>query len=313
MIFTIVRNWLYNAVKYTLRLGGTRLMPRPVSDDRIIVRFDINESIDLDELSDGFSALSRQYKKMLAEKGLSEKDAPARLLVTRLESGSLETEIAAWGATAWAAVQAADATLILADFTFRIRNTIGYFAGKNPRPEKLDENDVSDFETFIKPIAGRKNSKLSLRTATYRERTNDREIHASYEFDEQDLAHAFTNMAKETEDDGEPDRPDFDRSEKVALYWAQTNWIEAKTQGRTGDRGIIESIWPKPLPVYFTSENSIIKHKMTSGEFNPSKHAYIVDVSTESVRGQPIAYTVIDLYDTLPLENDDDGSGDLLG
>ena len=62
-------------------VGG---MPQPVSNDRIIIRFDLKEAIDLDEMAEGFSALSRQYRKMLATRGFSEKEVPTRLLVTRL-------------------------------------------------------------------------------------------------------------------------------------------------------------------------------------------------------------------------------------
>lgn len=310
MIFTILLKWLYNGWKYTLRLGGVQSMPRPVSDDRVIIRFDIDENIDLDELSEGFSALSRQYKKMLGEKGLSDEEAPSRLLVTRLESGSLETEIAFWGAAAAAVIQAADTTLIMTDFTNRVRNAIGYFAGRNERPGQLDKDDVSDFETFIKPLAGRKDAKLTVRRARYHEKTEEREVFATYEFDENELAHAFVNMGTEGQGDDETVKSEFARHNKVAMYWAQTNWMESKTGGRTGDRGIIESITDKPLPVYFVSENSVVKNRMTSGEFNPSKHAFIVDVSVESARGQPVAYTIIDLHDTVPF--DDDAAPDLL-
>ena len=101
-------------------------------------------------------------------------------------------------------------------------------------------------------------------------------------------------------------RPEHKIEKNVALSWAQTNWIEVKSKGRTGDRGIIERISDRPLPVYFPTEESTIKYKMTSGDFNPSKIAYIVDVDVQSVQGEPVAYTVMKLHDIVPL----DGNGD---
>lgn len=279
-------------------------MPKPFSDDRVIIRFDLPESIDLDEMADGFSALSRQYKKMLSDKGISDDEAPARLLVTRLETGSLETEIAAWGTIAWGTVQVVDASLILSDFTMRIQKVVGYFANKNDRPENLSTEDTKDFETFIKPLAGRKKSNLTIKNATFHEKTKDREIHASYSFNEDDIAHAFTNMGKET-DSEEVNITSHKVEKNVALYWAQTNWVETKTKGRTGDKGIVEKISNKALPVFFVTEESVVKHQMVGGNINPSKVAFIVDVSVERAKGQPVSYTVMDLHEVVPLDDED--------
>ena len=80
-------------------------MPRPISDDRLIIRFDLGEPMDLDDLAESYQALSRQYRAMLFARGLTEEEVPTKLLVTRLESGSLETEIAAWSVIAWGAIQ----------------------------------------------------------------------------------------------------------------------------------------------------------------------------------------------------------------
>ena len=173
-------------------------MPKPASDDRLIVRFDLDDPMDLDDLSEGFIALSRQYRKMLGQRGITEDQAPTRLLVTRLESGSLETEIAFWSLVGWSVVQSMDASLIMSDFATRIRGAIAHFAGHGGRPPVLDQSDVSDFEKFIKPLAGRRNSKLTIRTATFREKTGDHEIHASYEFDEKDLAGRLSSRLRIT-------------------------------------------------------------------------------------------------------------------
>ena len=75
-----------------------------------------------------------------------------------------------------------DASVIIADFATRIRQGIGYFADRNKRPKGLERDDIKDFETFIKPLAGRKNSSLSVRTALFHEKTETREIRAEYKF-----------------------------------------------------------------------------------------------------------------------------------
>ena len=298
-----------SAICATIQFIGQSLqrapMPRPASDDRLIIRFDLDDSIDLDVLSESFQALSRQYRKMLSARGLSEEDAPTRLLVTRLESGSLETEIAAWGVITWGAIQAMDASLIIPDFATRIRRAVGYFADKNKRPKELERDDVRDFETFIKPLAGRKGSNLSVRTATYHEKTETREIHAEYKFNEKELAGAFVKMGIELEGDDKKLKTKHNMEKNVALYWAQTNWVGFKTKGRTGDRGIIEKISDKPLPVYYPTEEATLKHKMNSGESNPSKNYYIVDVDVQTVKGEPAAYTIMNLHETLPFDGSD--------
>ena len=127
---------------------------------------------------------------------------------------------------------------------------------------------------------------------------------ASYEFDEKDLAGAFANMGRKLETGDDAVSPTHLVMKNVVLYWAQTNWSEAKSSRRTGDRAIAQKITDKPLPVYFTSRESTIKYKMTGGDFNPSKRAYMVDLDVQYVGDKPAAYTIMELHDIIDIEDD---------
>lgn len=56
-------------------------MPVEVSEDRVIIRFEIDEPLGLSDLTESLTALERQYQRMLAIRGINKKDINAKLYV----------------------------------------------------------------------------------------------------------------------------------------------------------------------------------------------------------------------------------------
>lgn len=58
---------------------------------------------------------------------------------------------------------------------------------------------------------------------------------------------------------------------------------------------MIESIHPGAVKAVFANDN--IRRSMLLGTENPFTHAYIVDVSVETVRGKPALYRILNVHD----------------
>jgi hypothetical protein len=62
---------------------------------------------------------------------------------------------------------------------------------------------------------------------------------------------------------------------------------------KTGDRAIIEAIWPRAVKLQFLSDDA--KNRVLTAEENPFQRVFIVDVEVHSVGGKPALYRVIDV------------------
>lgn len=94
------------------------------SDDRIIISMDPGGPIALDDMTESFSALARYYERHFR----TADELPPKLYVTRLESGSVIAEIAPYAMLLGSAIYTLDASIIVSDFSKRLRNGITAFS-----------------------------------------------------------------------------------------------------------------------------------------------------------------------------------------
>ena len=84
-----------------------------------------------------------------------------------------------------------------------------------------------------------------------------------------------------------------DKDDKIKLKqlftWVQINFEKTNT----GNKGLIENIYPKPLKVTFEEES--IKKEMMSGD-NWQNMGYIVDVEVQIMNNEPMVYKVLKNY-----------------
>jgi hypothetical protein len=96
--------------------------------------------------------------------------------------------------------------------------------------------------------------------------------------------------------------------ENVLLYFQRTSTDTPKSDGRTDDKAIINSISPKPLAVHFASplDAARINDMKSDPHQNPFKSAFRVDVNVETDRNQvPRFYRVVHIHEVIP--DDEDG------
>jgi hypothetical protein len=64
-----------------------------ISEDRIILKYNTKNPIDLELLTESFMGLANQYPRSLEQLHRESDDTGARLFITKIRSGSIEAEI----------------------------------------------------------------------------------------------------------------------------------------------------------------------------------------------------------------------------
>ncbi len=98
-------------------------------NDSVIIKFNADDPIALDDLTSGFSALSSQYNKSLNDLGHKDEEANVRLYVSKISDGCIEAELTVYALIFKDLIRSMDYANIMADFTHRVGRTVRYFSG----------------------------------------------------------------------------------------------------------------------------------------------------------------------------------------
>lgn len=284
-------------------------MPESYSDDRLIFKLSSNEPVELDLLGEGLTGLARHFRRHLQDEGIDPQDAPAKLFVTDIKTGSVEFELATLATLYLIATAGADGYLIWTQFYEKVRDNLEYLAGRIPRPEKYSRNDAKDYNAFLRTISGKRGANLNIRRAKFHQKTRHRETISEIDFNEQDIANADMKLVVDLSDFGQNVQIGISarsRTElRVPFIWYRTDREKGKASGQTSDRGIVAKVTDKPLPVYFASEIDNHKNKMTKVKTNPFDLIYLVDVAVElDENGDPKSYTILNIHDVVGEDED---------
>jgi len=90
------------------------------------------------------------------------------------------------------------------------------------------------------------------------------------------------------------------------FYWHTASIASGGTAKRTLERGVIETISPREVKVFFPEGANELKRRMTDIEGNPFRKAFIVHVAVQTIKGRPQLYTILDVHEVF--DRDDDAS-----
>jgi hypothetical protein len=276
---------------------------RMISDSRIEIQFDVETPIDLVDLTLAFTALSRQYKKFvmgfIKEKELEIPDEDSvRLFVTRIESNCIIAELG-WvdtGPLLLTAVVLMDKANTIQEFLKNLSFYIHYFQDKLPFPQgkQPGKRDSEDYKDLLNPVAKAGNGSLKLKELKYDKEGKPKSLfEMEYVSDQAVKAiHGIDDHIKQIEATADADH-------KSVLMYLES--VEQKIQKpdakRTRDYGVIESLFEKPLPVFWLSEMDAQKVKNYDG--NPFKCSFMVDANIETKHGEPRAYRIVKLHEII--------------
>jgi hypothetical protein len=284
-------------------------------DSRLQVNFDVDRPVELVQLTLALQAMARDYRRYANDSirvnGGKVSDDDIKLYVTRVETGSIIAELGSA-----AQVMGAFLPLIAVDplFTGYVQffgQSVSYFASlaKLPNLKPADINAtkaaaqaVADIMAVPASMAG---SKFKLSAKIGAKNSDGSEFAAQVTITSEEAAEAQRGalMAQKVLNY----RGDADHS-NVLLYLQQTSTNKSKSDGRTSDRAIVNSISSKALPVYFASplDAARVNDMKLDPYQNPFKAAFRVDVNVETNRNQlPTFYRVVHIHEVIPDDGDE--------
>ncbi|MCW1912923.1 hypothetical protein OJ996_05025 [Luteolibacter sp. GHJ8] len=270
---------------------------RDYSNERMGINFTTDQPISADELADAFKGVSALYRREV-EKITNAKDlqeAEFRLYITRIETKCIDAEMAAYAGNALQLIQMMDYTLIIDGFQRRFKELVRAFAARGgsgtPPVEHASPPSLMEAKDMVKVIKAAGNGSIAIDRRLV-EDGHTRTIEERIEFSPEALQDAYDGASAFI---AEHDERAAAHHHKVLLYLPQLNFDKHQQAGKNSpDRGVIESIWKRDLPIFWMSE---MDSRMVKGqEGNPSKVSYIVDVNVETKQGVPKIYRVMKIH-----------------
>lgn len=285
------------------------------SEARIEIHFDVRRPIELVTLTLALQSMARDYRRFMNDdarsRGTKIADEDVKLYVTKVESGSILAELASATPVIGAFFSIMDYQSVFAQYVTNFGTIAEYCRGLLKRTD-LKPADIEITKAGAQAIADvmavvAENHDGNLRLSAVRagaESASGDRVYAEVLFTSEEAAEVQRGAMlaqKVLEYRGDADY------ENVLLYFQRTSTDSAKTDGRTDDKAVINTISPKPLPVHFASplDAARVNDMKADPHQNPFKSAFRVDVNVETDRNHvPRFYRVVHIHEVIADEED---------
>jgi hypothetical protein len=276
-----------------------------ISNARLSLQFDVEKPVELVDLTLALGSFANQYQRFIEWKtrGASlqpeELKESIKLYITKIESNCIITELAAYSATSLPVIyHAIEHAKTYAEFAKFFNSSIkvltGEFIPERWQWWKSQRRDFIDWSNVLAPVAKIKNGKVNLSVKEQVEKDTVKRI-VEYSFESREVIAAQQGAIKQLEASEFKEAADY---KSVLMHMPQMHQNKTKKTGKTSpDMGIIETIYPKELPVFWLSDMDAKKVKGQAE--SPFKLNYVVDVNVQTVAGAPRAYRILRLCDIL--------------
>lgn len=259
----------------------------------VVVTLDMAEPVELRDFVATFAGLGGQFERYLRTER-PDLEGDVKVYVKEVRKGSMEA-VMVIASIYPQIITAIDHTLIVTDFVTRVARNVAAFSRPGGRLKGATKTELADIVDTVMATANDPNGRAQIKAVSYK--GGREEVDFALEF--------FTPEAKATlqEIDGQFREiaavTDYDHYGKLLTFY-QSN---RKDSGKTGEKGIIEDISPKPLAVVYASDlaRERIKSEMLSGDRNIYKLGFFVDVNVATRAGQPVAYRIKEVHEVIDL------------
>jgi hypothetical protein len=263
----------------------------------VVVTLDLAEPVEIHDFVSTFAGLGGQFERFIRieHPGL---EGAVKVYVKEVRKGSMEA-IMIIASVYPQMITTMDHLMIGTDFVRRVGRSIGAFVTPGGRLPNASKSELSDIVSTVMATANDPNGRAEIKAVKYSK--DGESVNFAVQFNTLEAKQAviqiegqFREIATVT---------DFDHENKLLTFY-QSNRKEA---GKTGEKGIIEDISPKPLAVVYASDlaRERIKSEMLAGDRNIYKLGFFVDVNVATKGGQPVAYRIKEVRDVIDLPDPD--------
>jgi hypothetical protein len=256
-------------------------------NQRLRIEIQNHQPVELTDLTNSFFSAADEYKRFMeAEYGELTKEDVA-LYVQEIKTGSIITDLIGISPSLPPIITQISDIATVISFGQYLKNGYAFLLGRIDRRPNFSRANYENFAGFVEPIAKDNASQLNVNTVINGNPT------LMFNLSSID-ANAAQNAAKR--EIGMLREPSTGLHRNVVLYWYQA---KKDITSQTGDRVIIESLYPQPVKVIF--DNEIVKTHMLLGVENPFMSAYRVDVAVETIGGKPILYKIMNMHERIEI------------
>lgn len=235
--------------------------------------------IDLLDFSNAMLALSDQYVRVMAQQSVMIPE-DARLYIRGVEKSSILADLVAMAPATLGFMSDLNTTVQFAGY---LKDSFGYFKDQEGSKPSADRKDLTNLHNILTPIAKDRSAQINICAET-----------VNLNIDSLSANAVQNAIQRELEAMKEP-VAGLHRGVLLRLHQMR----DAKS--RAGDMGIVEGISKRPVRLRFASES--LKAKVVGGDGNPFLSAYLVDVRAETIDDRPVMYMVMDIMESIPLND----------
>jgi hypothetical protein len=229
-------------------------------------------------------SFGEQYKRFALSQPHVKLPSEARLYVEEIREGSIITKLVDFAQLSLPLV--ADMNTLM-QFAKHLKGLYDVFLGKSKDDKNLslEKSDLIQLSKIVNPVAKDNGSQINISNVYHGDVSYTINLDSvSSNAIQNDIARRINSTIE----------PKSNIHQKVVIKWYQT---KNDPTAQTGDKGIIESIYPRPVKVVFSNEES--KVFLLQEKLNIFLHGFIVDVRVETLDNIPVLYNILNLYGTV--------------
>lgn len=250
---------------------------------KLVLQIKNQQPVELLDFSKSMIALGDEYKLYAEENEPEAKDAT--LYVKEIRQGCIIAELVAMAPYALQFVEHAETVQGYAE---HIKKVIDIFLGRDKTPPaEVEKQTLENVSEIVNPVANDSGSQLNIAAINA-----NRDVNLTFNLSDTEASAVQHRISKELERRKEPETG---LHAEVLMYWAQ-----ARGKGRSGDRGVIESIHDRDVRVRLDDD---LKKQMLTDLAYPFKHCFVVDVDVQTKEGKPALYIIKQLHEILDEED----------
>jgi hypothetical protein len=257
-------------------------------DQRLRIHIQNTKPIELVDLTGSFFSIADEYERFVLTEHGELKREDIKLYVQEIKTGSITADLVGGITSTLPIIQHLAQMVPIIIFAQYLKRGYDYLLGRTTEKPNLKKANYKNFSGFVEPIA--KDSAAQININTVQINQNPIFIFNLSSLD----ANAAQNAAQR--EIGLLREPSTGLNRNVVLYWYQA---KKDMISQTGNRVIIESIYPFPVKVIF--DNETVKSAMLLGTDNPFTSAYVVDVAVETIGGKPILYKILNMHERIEI------------
>jgi hypothetical protein len=253
------------------------------------IEFKNTKPIELVDLTTSFSALAESFKDYANSKTGDPHPDNLRLYVKEIRSGSVIADLITVAEQAQWIMEHVE---VFAGFITTTNELTNYFLGRGEmKTAEPSVREARQIAQFVEPVAKDFGSQMNMNVM------GGGVVHVHQHFHINGIeANAVQNGVNRFLG------PRLPSTKVLPDQLMILEQVKNSASAKSGDRGIIEAVYPKPVRLQFSSEES--KRRVLDLQENPLQCIFQVNVEVRSVEGRPALYRIIDVTEVIHREPD---------